>query len=259
VRGAHDRDDPERQAAELEKARPYLELAREIQAEVARIAADPAAEIDLLVEVIDAAPREERMKLARRIFADLSPERQWAVLEAVYGDEELASYLEAERAAHLAVARAAAERLDAVARARAEHRLDTRDVPAGELLTLGLFREREVRAAVARGHASSTCARRLVLRATGDGALRVIEDVFNPDGGYFVTAEYSAETWERDRLAGHAVVQVGSITGGPGQRESFEPVVYPGGRVDFEVSGRPVRGQLHLGFGMLSDVGIFAD
>jgi hypothetical protein len=259
VRGGDDRDDPEGQGTELEQVRPYLELAREIHAEVARIAADPSAEVDLLVEVIDAAPREERMKLARRIFAELPPERQWTVIHAVYGDEELAVYLEAERAAHLAAAGAAAGRLESIARARSEHRLDTGDVPAGELLTLGLFRERDVRAAVAHGHTSSTCARRLVLRATGDGTFQVIEDVFNPDGGYFVTAGYSEETWASERLDGHAIVRVGSVSGGSRATQAFEPVVYPGGRVDFEIRGRPARGQLHLGFGILSDVGIFAD
>jgi hypothetical protein len=260
VRRSRERADLERQAAELEVARPYLELAREIQAEVARIAADPSVQSELLFDLVEAAPREERMKLARRIFAELPAERQWVVIERVYGDEELASYLEAERMTHLAAARATAERLDSVARARAEHRLDTRDVPAGELLTLGLFREREAGAATAHGHTSSTCARRLVLRAVGDGAFQVIEDVFNPSGGYFVTAEYSEETWRTsDRLEGHVIVRVGAIVEGPGGRQSFEPVVYPGGRVDFEIGGRLARGRLHLGFGMLSEVDVFVD
>jgi hypothetical protein len=138
--------------------------------------------------------------------------------------------------------------------------LDTRDVPAGELLTLGLFRERDAGAAVSRGRASSTCARRLVLRATGDGTLQVIEDVFNPDGGYFVTAEYSEETWRSsDRLPGHAIVRVGSILEDGASTGAFEPVVYPGGRVDFQLGEQAARGRLHLGFGMLGDVGIFAD
>jgi hypothetical protein len=33
--------------------------------------------------------------------------------------------------------------------------------------------------------------------------------------------------------------------------------VHLGGRVDFEVGDRPVRGRLHLGFAMLSDIDIF--
>jgi hypothetical protein len=261
VRRGHERAELERREAEIEAARPYLELAREIQAEVARIAADPTAQSDLLVELIDNAPREERMKLARRVFSELPPERQWALIEHVYGDKEIREYLGAERSVHLAEARAAAERLDLVARARAEGRLDTRDVPAGEQLTLGLFREREARAAVSRGHSSSTCARRLVLRAVGDGTFQVIEDVFNPEGGYFVTAEYSEETWRTaDRLPGHLIVRVGSIVErGTGDGGTFEPVVYPGGRVDFELGDQAAPGRLHLGFGMLDDVGIFAN
>jgi hypothetical protein len=247
-----------RQAADSEGA--FLELAREIQAEVARIAADPSARSELLFEFIEGIPQEERMKLARRIFEELPADRQWAVIAEVYGDEELAAYLEAERSAHLAEARAAEDRRQWAAKARSEHRLDTRTVPAGALLTLGLFCERDVRAAVARGHTSSTCARRVVLRAMGAGHFQVIEDVFNPGGGYFVTAEYSQETWRTsDRLPGHAIVRVGSITEGAAVAgPSFEPIVYPGGRVDFEVGGQPTAGRLHLGFAILGDVGIFA-
>jgi hypothetical protein len=236
---------------------PFVELAREIQAEVARIAADPSAHGDLLVELLDRIPRDERMKLAQAIFDRLPAERQWAIVEHVYGDAEIRAYLEAERSARLAEARAGRARLDMAQRARVDHRLDTGDVPLGEVLTLGLFREHDARAAVARGHGSSTCARRLILRSTGDGLFQVMEDVFNPGGGYFVTAEYSEDTWRtQDRLSGHAVVRVGSIVEHEAG-ESFDPVVYPGGRVDVEVGGRPTRGRLHLGFAMLSGVDIF--
>ena len=261
MRRGPERAELERREAEIESARPYLALAKEIQAEVARIAADPSAQSELLVELIDNAPREERMKLARRVFSELPPERQWALIEHVYGDEEIRGYLDAERSAHLAESRARAARLDLVTRARAEGRLDTRDVPAGAQLTLGLFREHEARAAVSRGHSSSACARRLVLRAVGDGTFQVIEDVFNPDGGYFVTAEYSEETWRTaDRLPGHLIVRVGSIVErGTGAGATFEPVLYPGGRVDFELGDQAAQGRLHLGFGMLDDVGIFAN
>jgi hypothetical protein len=244
-------------ASEVEEARPFLELAREIQGEVARIAADPSAHSDLLVELLERIPREERMKLARTVFDQLHPEQQWAIIEQVYGDGEITAYLEAERSARLADARLGAQRLDTARKARAEHHLDTRDVTRGEVLTLGLFREHDVRAAVSRGHTSSTCARRLVLRCMGESTFQVMQDVFNPNGGYFVTAEYSEETWRtNDRLPGHTMVRVGSITeSAAGQ--SFEPVVYPGGRADFEVGGRPIPGRLHLGFAMLSDVDIF--
>jgi hypothetical protein len=249
-----------RQPAESEDPSPFLELAREIQAEVARIAADPSAHSELLFEFIEGIPQEERMKLARRIFGALPAERQWAVIAEVYGDEAITSYLEAERSAHLADARAAEDRRQWAATARAEQRLDTRSIPAGALLTLGLFCERDVRAALTRGHTSSTCARRVVLRAMGAGEFQVLEDVFNPNGGYFVTAEYSEETWRTsDRLPAHAIVRAGSITEGAAVAgASFEPIVYPGGRVDFELGGQPTAGRLHLGFAMLGDVGIFA-
>ena len=88
----------------------------------------------------------------------------------------------------------------------------------------------------------------------------MIEDVFNPGGGYIVTAEYSQETWRSgERLPGHAIVRVGStIEGATGAELLFEPIVYPGGRIDVEVAGQPTRGRLHLGFAMLGDLGIFA-
>jgi hypothetical protein len=115
-------------ASEVEEARPFLELAREIQGEVARIAADPSAHSDLLVELLERIPREERMKLARTVFDQLHPEQQWAIIEQVYGDGEITAYLEAERSARLAEARLGAQRLDTARKARADDHLDTRDV-----------------------------------------------------------------------------------------------------------------------------------
>jgi hypothetical protein len=257
VRGARREAEISEPRSEVDEAGPFLELAREIHAEVARIAADPSAHGDLLVELMDRIPREERMRLAQAIFDQLPPERQWAIIEDLYGDEEISAYLEAERSVRLAEARRDRERLDVARSARVERRLDTRDVARNEVLTLGLFREHDARAAVSRGHASSTCARRLVLTSTGDGTFQVIEDVFNPSGGYFVTAEYSEDTWRtEDHLPGHAVVRIGSIVEGAAG-SSFDPVVYPGSRVDFETAGHQVRGRLHLGFAMLSDVDIF--
>src|SRR5262245_37888783 len=257
VRGARREAEISEPGSEIDEAGPFLELAREIHAEVARIAADPSAHGDLLVELMDRIPRDERMKLAQAIFARLPPERQWAIIEEVYGDDEIGAYLDAERSARLAEARRGRERLELARGARVERRLDTRDVARNEVLTLGVVREQDAGEAVSRGHASSTCARRLVLTCTGDGTFQVIEDVFNPGGGYFVTAEYSEDTWRaEDRLPGHAVVRIGSMVEGEGG-PSFDPVVYAGGRVDFETGGRQVRGRLHLGFAMLSDSDIF--
>jgi len=232
-----------------------LELAKEIQAEIRRVAADPDAHLDLLDALIDGISADKRTELARAIFDQLPVEQQWSVLERVYGDDEIRALLEAHRAALAeAVAEGSAKRLDLAVRVRKERRLDTEAVDAGEELTLGLFREHDVRAALARAPLSSPCARRLVLRALGEGRFQVIEDTFNPRGGYFVTADYSEDTWRsHDRLEPHAVVRVGSII----DTSPFEPVLYPAGRVDVEVAGQAARGRLHLGFAMLSELDVF--
>ncbi|HSK98289.1 MAG TPA: hypothetical protein VK891_16800 [Euzebyales bacterium] len=249
--------------SEFEDAQPYLDLARTIRREVERVADDTTVQADALAELIDDLPRQERLRVAQAVFDRLPPERQWEIIARVFGDEELAALLETERAARLDEARRTAAARALADDVRAHHRLDTRCVPAHGVLTLGLFREADVRAAVARGHLSSTCARRLMLRAVGEpGTFQVIEDVFNPRGGYFVTAQYDEDTWRAsDRLRGHAVVRAGSITTSEdGARSAdrssvarFEPVLYPGGRVDFEIGGRLREGRLHLGFAMLGD------
>ena len=248
------RDEYARLRAELDEARPFLDLARAIRNQVARVADDTSSTVETLDEVIEQIPLQERLRVSRAIFDRLPPERQWEVVERVYGDEEIKTMLEAERAARLDQARRTADARALADMVHAQNRLDTCAVPAHGLLTLGLFRETDVRAAVARGHTSDRCARRLALRATGKpGVFQVIEDVFNPTGGYFVTAEYDEDTWRTyDRLRGHTVVRAGSISAnedGP----SFEPVLYPGGRVDFETDGRLLEGRLHLGFAMLGD------
>jgi hypothetical protein len=91
----------------------------------------------------------------------------------------------------------------------------------------------------------------------GGGRFQVVEDVFNPNGSYFVTGAYTAEMWrDHDRLEPHAVVRVGAIT--PGEpAPSLAPVLHPGGRVDVEIDGRAIPGSLHLGFAMVGDVDIF--
>jgi hypothetical protein len=214
----------------------YIALAREIRTEVARIAADPSANGDLLEEVFARASHEERARLAREIFAALSAEQQWSVVERVFGDAEIRDAL-----------------LPFVVRARAAMAIDTRRVPADETLVLGLFAERDVHAALTRGCRSTAAARRLVLRSLGDGSFQVLHDVFNPDGGYFVTSEYSEETWRRDEwLESHTRVAVGSIA-----TEAFEPVLYAGGRVDAQVAGKAVRGRLYLGYAKLGDADVF--
>lgn len=249
VRKVRRRDEVARLEAEIERARPYLALAHEIRAEVDRVAEQADGNIDVLVDAIDAIPTRERHAVALAVFRQLPADRRWDVLERVFGDGELMAALAVERAA-----------LVRIAQARATNALDTRDVPVGEQVTLGLFRERDVRDAIALGQRSGTCARRLVCSATGnDGALRVIEDVFNPSGGYFVTEDYDLDTWSSaDRLPPHAIVRAGSITMSAAGA-TFAPVLHIGGRVDFDRDGAAVEGRLHLGYVMVGDDDVFAE
>jgi hypothetical protein len=80
--------------------------------------------------------------------------------------------------------------------------------------------------------------------------------VFNPGGGYFVTAAYDVGTWQAERLAPHAPVRVGTISGA-GRDRSFEPVLYIGARADFDVAGELVEGRLHLGYVTVEDLDLF--
>jgi hypothetical protein len=227
---------------------------------VARVAGDDSADAASLVEAIEAVPTRERERITRAVFDRLPPERQWAILERAFGDAEVRTHLEQERSDRLAAIRRAAADLSVASAARAERRLDLESLPAGLELTLGLFRAADVRAALARGDASDVCARRVVLRTTDrPGWLHVIEDVFNPRRGLFVTAEYDETVWHLERLESHDLVRVGSIdpraTDGPG---TLEPVLYPGARVDVEVGGEAREGRLHLGFVLVGSEDTFA-
>ena len=237
----------------------YLELAQEIQREVARVASDDSAGPDALDEIFEGITRRERERLARAAFERLDAAQQWAVLERVFGDAVIADALSAERSLALALAQRRERQSRAAATARSADRLDTLAVPVDEQLTLGLFREPEVRAAIGRGPQATTCARRVVLKATADpGWFHVIEDVFNPEGGYFVTAEYDEETWRTaDRLPASARVRPGSITSS-GDERVLEPVLHLGGRVDVEIDGDSRDGRLHLGYALLGDFDLFS-
>ena len=238
----------------------YLELAREIQHEVDRVAADDSAGADALDEVFSAITERERVRAARAVFERLSPPQQWAIIERVFGDEAIEAALAAERDLALLDARRRTRRATAAALARAGDRLDTRAIPPDELLTLGLFREADVRAAAHRGRHATNCARRLGLKATTEpGCFQVIEDVFNPEGGYFVTAQYDEDTWRTtDRLAAHALVRPGSIRSTTDGR-SLDPVLHLGGRVDVEMDGTLREGRLHLAYALLDDIELFGE
>jgi hypothetical protein len=242
---------------DLEGLRPYLELAREIRSEVDRIAsggADAAADLGAAFEVV---PRRERERVAQAVFDRLPPTEQWAILERIFDDDEIRSFLATRHEARRDdVTRRAADR----AQARAARRvgwIDVRLLPPGVELTLGLFRPLDVHAAVDRGRASSVCARQLVVRTTETDDVHVLEDVFNPRRGFFVTSDYDEAVWATERLASHARVRLGALAPGAAD-DAFEPTLYPGGRVDVEVDGVVRPGRLHLGFALVGDEDVFA-
>ena len=249
--------DREHLASELDELGPFIDLAREIKRDVDRIAADPGGDVDQLVDAIAEIPRTERRRAVEAVFDRLTPDAQWAVLERAFGGDEIREHLDRRRAQLLAAASAGAERQAVAAQARAARVLDTRLVPAGDEVVLGLFREADVRSATTRGRASATCARALVLRAEAPPRLRVIEDVFNPRGGLFVTRDYDESVWQADRFVAHTVVTVGAANDGP-DGPVFEPLIYLGGRADFRTDEGTRRGHLHVGFVMLGDIDVFA-
>lgn len=252
MRKARLRAEIKRLQAELDAVRPYLALAREVHDEIARLNDGTVADGAALVDAIDAIPRRERAAVARAVFDRLATTEQWAIVERVFGDAELREVLRERRDAIAA--------RDAIVHdARRATRLDVTTVPRDERVTIGLFREADVNDAMALGSASTNVARRLVLRAVdGGGTFQVIEDVYNPAGGYFVTAAYDETTWRTtDRLEPNARVRVGTSTR-VGAEWCFDPVLVPGARFDVEVNGAVRTGPLHVGYVTLGDRDIFA-
>jgi hypothetical protein len=246
---------------DLDAIRPYLDLAREIQAEVARTAEDASSDGESLVAAIAAVPERERARVLRAVFDRLPAERQWSIIEEAFGDDAIRHYLADERTARLDEIHRAHRHRTVLAASRSERRLDLEALPPGEELLLGLFRPADVRAALDRGRLSDTCARQLVLRTTPDPRLlRVIDDVFNPRSAMFVTAAYDERVWNEERLTSHASVRIGSIIS-TASGDALETVLYPGARVDveLEVDGAAVlrTGRLHLGFALLGGDDVF--
>ena len=137
--------------------------------------------VELLGEAFDRWPREARLRAAERVFDELPAERRWEILAELFDEAELRAALESERDHQVVEARRTLEREALASTVRDRQALDTRDVPADEELTLGLFREVDVRAVLTQG------ARRRRVRPAAGAArhgrrrdLRVIEDVFNP-------------------------------------------------------------------------------
>lgn len=254
----HDGEDERQQEmAELEAARPFLELARQIRERVDAAAGDDTVDAASLVEAIEAVPRDERQRIARATFDRLGPEEQWVVLERAFGDDEIRTYLAIEHDARLDHVRRAAVTHALVLTSRETRALDLTALPSEAELTLGLFLARDARAAVAHGRTSSTCARQLVLRATDEpGLLHVVEDRFNPRHGLFVTPDYDEAIWARTRLDDHARARIGSRIDGPDG--PLEPTLYPAGRVDVDHGDDVSEGPLHLGFAVMGDEDVFA-
>jgi hypothetical protein len=156
--------------------------------------------------------------------------------------DSLRAALEGERARWAARWAVAGRRADLVERFVEHGLLDTRCVPADERLTLGLFREVDVESALRRGRASSTVARRLVVRATAEpGMFEVVDDVFIPARGLFVTAEYDEAAWRTERLAPHALVRLGAIRVDGGS-ECLRPRSPPAGASTSRWPGTSDRG-----------------
>lgn len=235
-----------------------LELAREIHREVERFVADDAADVASLSAALDAIPRREQLAMARRVFDRLEPERQWAVLEHLLGDDGLLEALDAEQRARLASLRRDVAARETAAGAVDGTRLDLGELPEGTEVVLGLFRAEDVRGAVGRGRLSDVCARRLVLRSTGQPwTFHVVDDVFNPRGGLFVSAAYDDRVWATERLAGHSTVRVGSQLEGP-DGQVLEPVLYREARVDVGVGDDVRPGRLRLGWATIAGQEVFA-
>jgi hypothetical protein len=230
------------------------ELACLIQQHVDRFVDDDAADPDDLAEFLDRLPRQERARVVRAAFEALPSQRQWEVLEAVFGDAEIAEYLCAEHERRRAWLAGEASLVSLVEDARSRGSIDLASVVMGTEVVLGLFRSGDVAAAADRGPRSDVCARRVVLRVAAEhGELRVIEDTFNPRGGLFVTPEYDAQVWQSERWPSHTLVRVGAI----GPAEELEPVLFPGARLDAEYDARVHRGRLHLGFALIGGHDVF--
>jgi hypothetical protein len=223
----------------------YADLAREIRDEVARAVEEGGD----LSAAFDRADHRERERVARAAFDRLPAARQWEVLAELFDDDEMRSHLAAVHTARRAEAERRARDLAVATAARRAGRIDLDRLPDGAVVTLGLFRPEDVGGALTRGRASTVCARELVVLALPGPEVQVLEDLFNPRRGLFVTSDYDERTWADERLDGHARVRLGED--GP---DGFVPALHPRGRV----APAARRGRLHLGFALVGDEDVFA-
>ena len=200
MRGQWRRAEDER-AAGADREAQHLALAGEIDAEVQRTAGDPDADLDDLARALDEWPADLRAAAVVDPFRQLPAAQRWDILAGLFDDDDLRVALVAEHERATADAARAQRVAGLLAGVGETGVLDTSDVPRGGELTVGLFRAMDVRTALPVGPSSALCARRLALRATDDdGRLVVVDDVFNPGRGLFVTPEYDEAVWRDERL-----------------------------------------------------------
>ena len=233
------RSEIEELRSELEGVRPYLGLAREIHDEVERAVADPTGDLDELAGR-DRRVARRRARSTRSSTAFRGAARRRAVgrsSPSLFDDDELRAALAVEherrrgRAARRTPAAAAVRgRASTTRRARhARRRRPARTSPSG-------CSARSTCAPPCRaGRRRRPCARRLVLRATGEpGRLLVLDDVFNPaDGPVRDRRTTTRRSGATERLEPNtSCASARRPTAAP-----FEPVVHPGGRLDVETAG----------------------
>ena len=216
MRKARQDAEVEMMQAELDEIRPYLDVAREIHHEVARLAADPDASAEMIADVFERLPRQARIDAVAAAFG--RPVRRPAVGHPQSSLRRRRPARRPRAGATRPHRRQPAAMRDGLPSSRASSlatpstRVRWRRTSSSRSAS---FREVDVQSALAQGRSSSTCARRLVLRGTDDaGVLLVVEDVFNPARGLFVTADYDERTWRDERLSAHALVRLGSIRDG---------------------------------------------
>ena len=178
-------------------------------------------------------PREARHAAVTAAFRELPAGERWEILARLFDDDELRAALAVEHEAR-AVVRAGSPLRRA---------FDTRLLPAGEELVVGLFREVDVRAALARGSAS-----------TSSPAGSCCGPPTSPGGCS------SSRTCSTRRVACSSRPTTTSRRGArsawprtppsPSARPPAagrQPVIYPGGRLDIETADGIRIGRLHIG------------
>ncbi|MDB5164164.1 MAG: hypothetical protein JWS12_782 [Candidatus Saccharibacteria bacterium] len=243
-----------------QESSPYIELAREIQDNIARIAMTGTAQDAALVELFDSIGREARQEAARNVFSTLSLENRWHIIATVFSDDEIKTALELQ---HESLHRQAARKnyYAEIAREAQEHnRLDLLNLDFGVPLVLGLFRSAEVAQVVRTGKKSQICARRLSLLSTNDkGVFQVINDEFNPHGSFRIGADYNEEIWRKqERFDGHSLIRPGFQLENSDSLQ-FQSALYVESRVDFQSNNQTHTGLLSLGYAVVGDYDVFTE